>query len=144
MNIDSQTLVEPTADTARGNTLYPHRAEAPSADADRMQRRTPRVSLIVVQPDNHAVSPTRLADRIRDYAGHVVQIVVACAGQPANLVTLQRVIGDAQFLLAPSGTSAEDLRELAMRQVFGDIVALIGGGPISEAGCDDAELLRTS
>jgi len=90
-------------------------------------RRTPRVSLIVVLPENHVVSPDRLAEGLRAHGNQDVDVVVACAGQPTNLSALQRSVGDAQFLLAPAGTSTEDLRELAMRQVPGDIVTLLSG-----------------
>ena len=110
----------------------------------RASRRTPQVSLIVVLPENHVVTSGSLVERLRAYRDHEVHVVVACAGQPTNLVALQRTIGDAQFLLAPSGTSAQDLRELAMRQVPGDVVTLLSGAPVSEPGCGAAELLMTS
>jgi hypothetical protein len=69
--------------------------------------------------------------------------VIACAGQPANLAALHQSVGNAQFLLAPAGTSTADLRELAMRQVPGDIVTLLSGTPMSEAGVN-SELFMTS
>jgi hypothetical protein len=56
---------------------------------------------------------------------------------------LQRSVRDAQFLLAPAGTSTEDLRELAMRQVPGDIVTLLSGALLPAAGADTS-LLMTS
>jgi hypothetical protein len=83
-----------------------------------MPYRTPRVALIVVLPENHVLSADRLA-------------------------ALHQSVGDAQFLLAPAGTTTEELRELAMRQVPGDIVTLLGGSPIS-ASSGDAELFMTS
>jgi hypothetical protein len=106
-------------------------------------RRTPRGSLIVVLPENHVVSPDHLAEGLRRHGDQQVDVVVACAGQPTNLAALQRSIGDAQFLLAPAGTTTADLRELAMRQVLGDIVTLLTGSPIPEAGAD-TELFMTS
>ena len=106
-------------------------------------RRTPRVSLIVVLPENHVVSPDRLAEGLRAHGNQDVDVVVACAGQPTNLSALQRSVGDAQFLLAPAGTSTEDLRELAMRQVPGDIVTLLSGALLPSAGAD-SELVMTS
>lgn len=106
-------------------------------------RRTPRVSLIVVLPENHVVSPDRLAEGLRARGNQDIDVVVACAGQPTNLSALQRSVGDAQFLLAPAGTSTEDLRELAMRQVPGDIVTLLSGALLPAAGAD-AELVMTS
>jgi hypothetical protein len=99
-------------------------------------RRTPRVSLIVVLPENHVVSPDRLAEGLRAHGNQDIDVVVACAGQPTNLSALQRSVGDAQFLLAPAGTSTEDLRELAMRQVPGDIVTLLSGALLPKTGAD--------
>ena len=108
-----------------------------------MRRRTPRISLIVVLPENHVVSPDRLAQGLRSHGNGDIDVVVACAGQPANLSALQRSVGDAQFLLAPAGTSIEDLRELAMRQAPGDIVTLLSGA-LLPATATDAELFMTS
>ena len=105
--------------------------------------RTPKVTLIVVLPENHVVSPRRLAERLRAHGDQKVDVVVACAGQPTNLAALHQSVAGAQFLLAPAGTSSEDLRELAMRQVSGDIVTLLSGAPVSEAAADD-ELFMTS
>lgn len=106
-------------------------------------RRTPRVSLIVVLPENHVVCPDRLAEGLRAHGNQDVDVVVACAGQPTNLSALQRRVGDAQFLLAPAGTSTEDLRELAMRQAPGDIVTLLRGAVLPTAGAD-TPLVMTS
>ena len=106
-------------------------------------RRTPRVSLIVVLPENHVVSPDRLAHGLRAHGRQDVDVVVACVGQPTNLSALQRSVGDAQFLLAPIGTTTEDLRELAMRQVPGDIVTLLSGALLPESGANE-ELSMTS
>lgn len=97
------------------------------ADRASMPRRTPRVSVIVVLSENHFVSPDVLLNRLRARGGQHVDVLVACAGQPANLSALQRCIGHAQFLLAPAGTSAEDLREMAMSKASGDIVTLLSG-----------------
>ena len=108
-----------------------------------VSRRTPRVSLIVVLPEHHVVSPDRLAEGLRAHGNQDIYVVVACAGQPTNLSALQRSVGDAQFLLAPAGTSTEDLRELAMRQVPGDIVTLLSGALLPAAGAD-SELVMTS
>ena len=49
---------------------------------------------------------------------------------------------DAQFLLAPAGTTTEDLRELAMRQVPGDIVTLLTGALVHDSSVS-AELVLT-
>jgi len=113
------------------------------AKRPRISRQTPRVSLIVVLPEHHVVSPDRLAERLRGHEDQEIDIVVACAGQPTNLSALQRSVGEAQFILAPAGTSVEDLRELAMRQVPGDIVTLLSGGLLHEAGAT-AEMSMSS
>jgi hypothetical protein len=89
----------------------------------------PRTSIIVLVSDADAVSPERLAERVAaldDGHGHVI---VACSGRPANLPALQRTVDSVEFLLAPAGTSSEDLRELAMRRAPGDIVRLLDGVP---------------
>ena len=79
------------------------------------------------------MSPSGLAERLPIANERDVDVIVACAGQPMNLHALQRTIADAQFLLAPAGTSMEDLRELAMRQAPGDIVTLLSGALMSQA-----------
>jgi hypothetical protein len=107
------------------------------------KRPTPRVSLIVVLPEHHIVSPDSLAERLRAHDDEDFQVVVACAGQPTNLTALQRSVGEAQFLLAPGGTSTEDLRELAMRQTEGDIVTLLNGALLPAASADGS-LVMTS
>jgi hypothetical protein len=123
--------------------------EHPVKDYDRIaatpvaqQRRTPRTSLIVVLPDNHVVSPDRLAERLPAEGAENVDIIVACAGQPVNLADLQRRVRDAQFLLAPAGTSTEDLRELAMKQAPGDIVSLLNGITLQTASRSERESLN--
>jgi hypothetical protein len=94
-------------------------------------RRTPRKSLIVVLPDNHVVSPDMVADRLpAEGDDEVVDVILACAGQPHSLAALQRRVRDLQVLLAPAGTSTEDLRELAMNQAPGDIITLLSGTPL--------------
>jgi precorrin-6B methylase 1 len=96
-------------------------------------RRTARVSVIVVLPENHVVSPDRLAEGLRAHGDQQVDVVIACAGEPVNLAAARQSFGDAQFLLAPAGTTTEDLRELAMRQAPGDIVTLLSGDPAPES-----------
>jgi hypothetical protein len=91
-------------------------------------RRTPRKSLIVVLPENHAVSPDHVSDRLSEDGGaDETDVILACAGQPTSLAAFQRRIRDLQILLAPAGTTGEDLRELAMNQAPGDIITLMGG-----------------
>jgi hypothetical protein len=93
-------------------------------------RLTPRKSLVVVLADNHVVSPELVAERLTSTGDHdAVDVIVACAGQPVDLGALQRKVHDLQVLLAPSGTSVEKLRELAIMQAPGDIVTLLSGAP---------------
>lgn len=109
------------------------------------RRRTPRVSVVVVLPENHTLSPDTLVERLRGSGDRKdVDVLVACAGQPANLGALQRCVGEAQFLLAPAGTSSEDLRALAMSHAPGDIVTMLGGPQLSAGQIADRSLLKTS
>jgi hypothetical protein len=103
------------------------------ADLPAVTRSGPRRSVVLVLSENHSISPDVLVNGLRLSADQQVDVLVACAGQPADLSVLQRCVGDAQFLLAPAGTSAEDLRELAMAQAAGDIVTLLTAPLISDA-----------
>jgi len=95
-------------------------------------RRTPRKSLIVVLPENHVVSADLVVERLSgERDNDQVDVILACAGQPSSIALLQRRVRDLQILLAPPGTSGEDLRELAMNQAPGDIVTLLSGTPAS-------------
>ena len=114
------------------------------ADRAPSLRRTPRHSLIVVLPEHSVVSPDRLTESLRSRVDQDVDVLVACAGQPTNLSALQRSVGDAQFLLAPAGTSTEDLRELAIRQAPGDIVRLLSGALLADTHGTERELFMTS
>jgi len=94
-------------------------------------RRTPRRSLIVVLPDNHVLSPDLVSNCFPPEGdSELVDVILACAGQPLGIAPLQRRVRDLQVLLAPAGTSTEDLRELAMSQAPGDIVTLLSGIPV--------------
>ena len=96
-------------------------------------RRTPRKSLIVVLPENHVVSPDVVSNRLAsEQEPENVDVILACAGQPNGIGALQRRVRDLQVLLAPAGTSGEDLRQLAMEQAPGDIVTLLSGNPAHE------------
>ncbi len=108
------------------------------------RRRTPRTSLVVVLSGHQAISPDRLLEHLPTTDPGDVDIIVACAGQPTNLNALQRTVQDAQFLLAPAGTSAEDLRELAMKQALGDIVTLLSGCLMPDLAMGEREILKTS
>lgn len=116
----------------------------PGADRIESRARGPKVSLIVVLPENHVVSAARVEEHLGLSKAGDVQVVVACAGQPSDLGVLHRAASDAQFLLAPSGTSAEDLRELAMRQVAGDIVRLLAGTPLTAVASEEVPLKMMS
>jgi hypothetical protein len=143
---DRASQAQAFAETMATENPEDRRASAPGLEPVKNRatpRRTPRVSLIVVLPENHVVSPDRLAEGLRAHGNQDIDVVVACAGQPTNLSALQRSVGDAQFLLAPAGTSTEDLRELAMRQVPGDIVTLLSGALLPAAGAD-TPLVMTS
>ena len=94
-------------------------------------RRTPRKSFIVVLPENHAVSADLVTERLpAEGDNEMVDVILACAGQPLSIAALQRRVRNIQVLLAPAGTSTEDLRELAMNQAPGDIVTLLSGTPV--------------
>jgi hypothetical protein len=97
-------------------------------------RRTPRKSLVVVLPENHVLSPDVVAEELAPASEHdPVDVILACAGQPANLGALTRRIRDIQVLLAPSGTSSQELRELGMSQAPGDIVMLLSTAAVPVA-----------
>lgn len=118
---------------------------APSyADRVTSPRRTPRVSVVVVLPENHTVSPDSLIEGLSKSADSEIDVLVACAGQPANLAALQRCVRNAQFLLAPAGTSPEELRELAMEHASGDIVTLVSGALLPAVELTERQLFKTS
>lgn len=104
-----------------------------SADSPPLNRTLPRRSVVVVVSETRSISPELLVDGLRIRGDQHVDVLVACAGQPADLSALQRCVGHAQFLLAPAGTSIEDLREMAMAQAPGDIVTLMTA-PLTGAG----------
>ena len=95
-------------------------------------RKNPRVSAVVVLTESNVVSSEGLLSGIRSRVGEDADVVVACAGYLANLPTLQRCVRDALFLIAPEGTSSEDLREMAMAQARGDIVTLMSDALLAE------------
>jgi hypothetical protein len=89
------------------------------------RRRTPRKSVVIVLPSDLPIAASRLADEVPVTSSDVNDIIVASAGEPAYLTTLRKFLREAEFLVAPAGTSAEDLRELAMSRATGDIVKLV-------------------
>ena len=110
------------------------------ADQLAFTRRAPRRSVILLLPDEHSVSPELLLNGLRLRREHEVDVLVACAGQPADLGALQRCVGHARFLLAPAGTPAEALREMALAQAAGDIVTLLDAPLIADAAVDQPAL----
>lgn len=114
------------------------------ADLPPLDRTLPRRSVVLVLPESRSISPELLVDGLRVRGYQHVDVVVACAGQPGDLSALQRCVGDAQFLLAPAGTSAEDLREMAMAQAAGDIVTLMTAPLIGETALADQPLVRAA
>jgi hypothetical protein len=90
------------------------------------------VALILVLCDDRRYEPKSLPLRLlRSSYEEIDSIVVACAGTPGNLDELKRSARGAQFLHAAPGTSAEDLRELAMEQTGADIVTLLSVAHLS-------------
>jgi hypothetical protein len=85
------------------------------------------MSVIVVIPEDRVVEPEHLSIETISTAIGDVEVTIACAGEPSNLEVLKRKIRNARFLMAPSGTSREELRELAMEQTPGDIITLVDG-----------------
>lgn len=101
---------------------------APTVSDSPGRRRTPRKSIIVVLPENHIVPAEVVNERLSgEPEPDQIGVILACAGQPNGISSLQHRVRDLQVLLAPSGTSDEDLRELAMTQASGDIVTLLNG-----------------
>lgn len=94
-------------------------------------RRTPRRSVIVVLGENNVLSADALSDRLMADDDGDVDVIVACAGQPRSLAPLQRQIRDFQVLLAPAGTSTDDLRALAIQHAPGDIITLLSEFPVA-------------
>lgn len=151
---DSKSRYEPNSTSRK--VLEPAVADAPAtdysedasgrefADLSPLNRTLPRRSLVLVLSESRSISPDFLVDGLRVRGDQQVDVLVACAGQPADLSALQRCVGDAQFLLAPAGTSLEDLREMAMAQAPGDIVTLLTAPLISEAALADQPLVLGS
>jgi GT2 family glycosyltransferase len=121
--------------TPRASSLTPFRAALGYSAA----KKEPLRSLIVVIPADHAFAPDRIADRLADGMKPDLDIIVACAGQPADLAAIHAHLPTAQFLLAPAGTSGEDLRALALAQAAGDIVTLVSGVPAGATSALDRD-----
>ena len=114
------------------------------ADAQPLKRTSPRRSVVVLLSESRTISPDFLFDGLRGRGDQQVDVLVACAGQPADLSALQHYVGDAQFLLAPAGTSLEDLREMAIAHAPGDIVTLVTAPLMPGATLADQPHIRGS
>ena len=126
----AQSYVAPVSQAQPQPITSPNGADDRQQSPQAGPRRTPRKSLIVVLPENHVVSPDVVSERLAtEGESEAVDVILACAGQPNGLAALQRRVRDLQVLLAPAGTSGEDLRQLAMEQAPGDIVTLVSGNP---------------
>jgi hypothetical protein len=139
--------VDVLATDAAVSPLTGHEVVSPLAPAiyqSAGRRRTPRKSLILVLPDNVSLALDELAQRLPVATYAVADMIVAYTGQYTDLNALQRAVGDAQFLLAPAGTSTADLRELAMKQAPGDIVTLLNGAALLAAPSAEQEQLQLS
>ena len=82
-----------------------------------------------------------LAQRVPN-APEDTEVIVVCAGQPANLPAMQRTLRYAQLMLAPAGTTIEELRVLALAQASGDIVTLVSGAESQPNAVVDRGLAR--
>jgi GT2 family glycosyltransferase len=85
----------------------------------------PKRSLIVLIPTDYAISSERIAEGL-SRVGPDPSVIVACAGQPATLATIHSQLRDAEFLLAPRGTTTAELRMHALAQATGDILVFVG------------------
>jgi GT2 family glycosyltransferase len=88
-------------------------------------RKEPRRSLIVLIPTDYAISSERIAEGL-SRVGPDPNVIVACAGQPATLASIHAQLRDAEFLLAPRGTTIAELRMHAFAQASGDILVFVG------------------
>ena len=109
-----------------------------------LPRRTPRKSLVVILPEKHIVSADSIAAKLDAADDYEVDVIVACAGQPIDLNSLHGAAPAPQFILAPAGTTSEQLRELAMTRASGDIVTLVTGQLAPTETNSEQELLKTS
>ena len=124
-----EALGEASPETRFGLLHDSERQDMPEVGHAKRPRPTPRQSLIVVLPENHVVSADLVSSRLPPDDKYEVDVILACAGQPHSIAALQRRVRALQVLLAPAGTSPEDLRELAITQAQGDIVTLLLGTP---------------
>jgi hypothetical protein len=94
-------------------------------------RATPRKSLILVLAEGQALAPAMVSESLSHATDDArVDVILACAGPLERVAAIHEVVRDARVVLAPSGTSVEDLRELAIEHAPGDIVTLLTGVPV--------------
>lgn len=91
------------------------------------RRLGPRMSLVLVLPGSEPVISEQLAQRLNEFGDRVSDVIVACAGPASDLRVLETLSSRAQFVLAPTGTTTEALRELGMQLAPGDIVTVLEG-----------------
>lgn len=135
----------PLSFTFRGRSLLGH-ADAPetpsggaraAADPSRFRRGPslrPGVSTVVVVADQRPLPIDQLALRLPRVDADGATLVVAMAAEAAEGNRLRQLRRDASVIVAPLGTSMEDLRGLAMREAPGDIVTLLDGALLAVAG----------
>jgi len=90
-------------------------------------QKDPVQALIVTIPAHHAVSVEHVLAHVPPGPADMRDIIVACAGQPADRAAIHAGLRSADFLLAPAETSREALRALAAKRAAGDILTFIDG-----------------
>lgn len=127
----AQSEIDAVADSG---TPAPPRPRSSGAFAN--LQKLPSRTVIVVLPANHSVPFERIAVRAVHDGGQELEMIVACAGQPAHatVTAIHARLPTAQFLLAPAQMGALDLRALAIARATGDIVTIIDGIP--DAGAE--------
>src|SRR5689334_5378579 len=119
LGADAVLVQEPLSSAGFTADYYPRPALATHAErplpVDRESelpkpRPTPRKSLIVVLPENHGIASDAVCARLEAEPDPTqVDVILACAGQSTAIGALQRRVRDLQILLAPAGTTPEDL-----------------------------------
>lgn len=108
-----------------------------AADPARLRRGPslrPGVSTVVVVADQRPLPIDQLALRLPRVDADGATLVVAMAAEASEANRLRQLRRDASVIVAPLGTSMEDLRGLAMREAPGDIVTMLDGALLAVAG----------
>ena len=119
-----------------GTTPRPERpsSELSAASIFASAQRDPLQALIVTIPAHHVVAVDHVLARVPPGPADMRDIIVACAGQPANRAAIHAGLRSADFLLAPAETSREGLRALAAARAAGDILTFIDAHPADATG----------